>query len=135
MDPELLQVSSENQGKEVSVLGRTPESQALLSGCVLAAVLKHVVNHDLRLIKNPDASWGWGLKTENPDPHSESTAGKKPSRDQSMQAGFRPLLHWPLGGAAAEHLVVHRLELSQLSLELGMEKRGGWGLRDISDGF
>lgn len=76
MDPELLQVSSENQGKEVSVLGRTPESQALLSGCVLAAVLKHVVNHDLRLIKNPDVSWGWGLKTENPDPHSESTAGR-----------------------------------------------------------
>lgn len=36
---------------EVSVLGWTPESQALPSGCVLAAILKHVVKHDLKLIE------------------------------------------------------------------------------------
>lgn len=77
MNPELLQMSLENQGEEVSVLGRAPESQALLSGCVLAAILKHVVKHDLKLIEKPDASWGRGFKKNNPDAHSRVYCGEE----------------------------------------------------------
>lgn len=80
----------ENQGEEVSALGRTPEPQALLSGCVLAAILKNVVKHDLRLIKNPDASWGRGFKPRCSFRVYCGEEAKRlwthPRSDQSMQA-------------------------------------------------
>lgn len=116
-------MSLENQGEEVSVLGRAPESQALLSGCVLAAILKHVVKHDLKLIENPDASWGRSFKKKKKQTLTqESTVGKKPKCLWTRAGRLRPLLHWPLGGAAAEHLVVHRLEPGQLAWGRGWKR-------------
>lgn len=70
-------------------------------------------------LKTQMRAGGRGFK-KNPAAHSESTVGKKlgasgPIREQPEHAGSKPLLHWPLGGAAAEHLVVHRLESGQLA--------------------